>query len=747
MERETLKCLPAWRSTQRKAMAQVAGVLVLSLLAATVGELWAQDINANSDAALSSSDSGYLVVQLQDPPIAAYTGGIPGFPATQPAPGSRLDLNSSAAKAYSGHLGQQRQQFRNWLNANFPAAQVVAEYEVVVNGMALDPNGATAAALTKGPNVLSVTPSYLQHPTMDVSIGLINAPALWALEPGGSSNAGAGIKIGIIDTGIDQTHPFLTDGGLVVPPGFPKCDPRDSAVSIPNVDCLFTSNKVIVSKVFQTRTNFDAHAAQEHGTHVSGTAAGVAGTCAPFVGCSMSGVAHKAFLGNYNVFPGNIVDSPDYVIARAVETAVIDGMDVLNLSLGGGVVHVSDVSIVAVNNAVRAGLVVAVAAGNAGPGPATVESPGVAANVITASASTNPHFVGIPVTAPSSVGTIGAALGQFANFLPSVTTTYSTTSPANGCTAISTLLTGKIALIARGKCTFSTKIRNAQTAGAVGVLVYNNVLGDPTAMAQDGTPNQPTIPAVMVSSTNGVAMASISPNTVTVDGTTQEEFLTDGASADILAGFSSRGPSPFTLSIKPDLTAPGVNVYSSIPAFGCVSPPCFAFFQGTSMATPHTAGSAALLRQLHPTWSPAQIKSALVNTAHRPVKSLDTGAALSNPMDRGAGRIDLAAASDTPLTFDPVSVSFGLFTGIPPVSFPQSVSVQNVSGGNQSCSASTGSALVSASPSALHVGANGRATLTLTLSPDGSAPGDYFGDVVITCGATVLHVPWWVRIG
>ena len=745
MELETLKSLPALNHLPRKNLAHVAGVLLFSLVASAVGELWGQDIEANSDAALSSSDSGYLIVQFQDPPIAAYTGGIPAIRGTQPALGSRLDLNSPAAQAYSAYLGRKRQNYKNWLSHNFPAAQVMAEFEIVVNGVAINPMGATATALAKGPDVADVSSSYLRHRTMDVSIGLINARTLWALEPGGTSNAGAGIKIGIIDTGIDETHLFLTDASLVVPPGYPKCDSTDSAAGIPNVDCRFTSNKVIVAKVFQTSTKFDAHAAQDHGTHVSGTAAGVHGTCAPFVGCAMSGVAPKAFLGNYNVFPGNIVSTPSYVIARAIETAVIDGMDVLNLSLGGTVVHMMEVDTVAVNNAVRAGLVVAVAAGNAGPGPGTVEAPGVAANAITPGASTNPHFVGIPITAP--IGAIGAALGEFANFVPAITATYTTITPTNGCTSISTSLLGKIALIARGTCSFSTKIRNAQTAGAVGVLIYNNVLGDPTAMAQDGTPNQPTIPAVMVSLNNGSAIASLSPNTVTVDGTTQQEFLTDGSSADILAGFSSRGPSPFTLSIKPDLTAPGVNVYSSVPSFDCGSPPCFAFFQGTSMATPHTAGSAALLLQLHPSWSPAQIKSALVNTAHRPVTSpTPPGAELLNPMDRGSGRIDLASASATPLTFDPVSVSFGLFTGIPPVGFPQSVSVQNVSGSKQSCTASTGSSLVSASPSTLNVGANGRATLTLRLNAGGAVAGDNFGDVTITCGDTVLHVPWWVRI-
>src|SRR2546426_11631859 len=168
-------------------------------------------------------------------------------------------------------------------------------------------------------------------------------------------------------------------------------------------------------------------------------------------------------------------------------------------------------------------------------------------------------------------------------------------------------------------------------------------------MGQDGTPNQPTIPAAMVSNQKGLAMAGASTKTVSIDGTASQEFFTDGPSEDILAGFSSRGPpmigSTVLAEVKPDIVAPGVNVYSSILMTSCAQPPCFAFFQGTSMATPHVAGAAALLKQLHPTWSPLQIKSALVNTAHRPVKSSSTGNPLPNPMDRGSGRINLAAAS------------------------------------------------------------------------------------------------------
>ena len=214
---------------------------------------------------------------------------------------------------------------------------------------------------------------------------------------------------------------------------------------------------------------------------------------------------------------------------------------------------------------------------------------------------------------------------------------------ASSGTAISTPLAGKIALIDRGVCTFSTKVRNAQAAGAVGVLIVNNVAGDPVGMAHDGGVF-PTIPAAMLGKAEGNA---IKPSgTVTVDGTEPEEFITENE--DIIAGFSSRGPTPFTYLIKPDVTAPGVNVYSSV--FNEEEPAelGFAYFQGTSMATPHVAGAAALLLDANPTWSPADVKSALVQTAKRPVWDHVNGTAPTGVLTRGGGRIDLAAAMTAP---------------------------------------------------------------------------------------------------
>jgi minor extracellular serine protease Vpr len=747
-----------------KILLLVALLTLLSLAPLTVAIDNRTDSTPSPDGALA----GYAIITLKDQPLASYDGHLPGYARTMPLPGQKLDLSSPVAQSYSSYLTTGRESAKGWLQNSMPTVQVVDEYSIVLNAIAVKLNGNSMKSLLGAPGAVFVSGDYLYHLDMNRSPTLIGAPTLWTAV-GGQGNAGAGMKIGMIDSGIDQTHPFLTDNSLTVPAGFPKCDAIDSAVGTPDTQCNFVSNKVIVAKVFETLTSFDAHAAQAHGSHTSGIAAGVANTCAPFVGCTLSGIAPKAFLGNYNVFPGNVLSASSHDIAKAVEAAVADGMDVLNLSLGG-TANPDDVLVNAVNSATDAGVVVAIAAGNAGPGAGTIESPGIADKVITVGASTNPHFIGVPVTV-MGIGTFGAAVGEFAKFVPAATATYNTTIPANGCTAISQNLSNEIALIRRGSCTFTTKVRNAQNAGAIGVIVINSQQGDPIAMAQDGTTPVPTIPAVMVSITNGNAMAKIAPNTATVDGTTPSEFFSDGAGADILASFSSRGP-PILQSpgvgvgqpqdkIKPDVVAPGVNVYSSVPSFACASPPCFAFFQGTSMATPHVAGSAALLKQLHPNWSPEQVKSALVNSAHRPVKSSTTGSTLSNPMNRGAGRIDLAAASQvsatletspTPSTLGNGQASFS-FGDLPSSSITRSftITLTSVSTSTITYAVTVVPAVagpsISASASSLTIPAGGTATVTISLTLSSSlTTTDFYGDIQLTGGAVALNVPYWVRV-
>jgi len=709
-----------------------------------------------------SQPSDYAIVLLKDQALSSYTGNINGYAATMPTGGGKLDLTSSAAVAYANYLANQHSSAKSAIAKQAPSVQILYEYYTVLNGFAIKLNGYSLSSLQNVGGITVVSYSSDIHYDMNRSNTLIGSATLWSAD-GGQSNAGAGMKIGIIDTGIDFTHPFLTDNSLTVPAGYPKCDALDSAVGQPNTSCKYVSNKVIVAKMFCTQpvcVAFDAQAKQDHGSHVSGIAAGVANTCAPFVGCTMSGVAPKAFLGAYNVFPGNVTDASSLDIAMAVDAAVADGMDVLNLSLGGTPTN-NDPLVTAVDDATDAGVIVAIAAGNAGPGAATIESPGIADKVITVGASTNPHFVGIPVTVPS-LGTFGAALGQFNDYGVVSNSPYSPTTPANGCTAITNNISGEIALIARGTCTFSTKIRNAQNAGATGVIVYNSVAGDPTAMAQDGTPNQPTIPAVMVSRPNGLAMAAASTQTVSIDGTTPQEFFTDGPSADILAGFSSKGPAMIKNrvinEVKPDVVAPGVNVYSSILMTSCAQPPCFAFFQGTSMATPHVAGAAALVKQLHPDWSPLQVKSALENSAKRPVGSSSSNTPLSNPMFRGGGRINLAAVTQITGTINAhfsANLGFGQFS-VSTNNGTQStwVVVQSVVNSLVTYTVSVSPAVdganapvITTTTSSLTVSGQGTGKFSVLVTVSSStAQGDYYGDITLSGGAVTLQIPYWIRI-
>src|SRR5438045_5320464 len=309
---------------------------------------------------------GYALVIFSQPPLADW-------PNAARYKNGKLDFTAGANGQYQAWLAHAVNDCRQWLKSTGLLAQVIREYDTVLNGVAVQLNGASLDSLTAGPGVSLVARSLSYAPTMNRSVGVINAPAAWAAV-GGVANAGAGIKIGVLHTGIDQTHPFLTDNTLTPPAGFPKFDPGNQQ---------FTSKKVIVARVYFTGKpgSFTAQALQDHGTHVSGTIAGVNGTAAPANGTfpavpGPSGVAPKAFLGNYNVFPGQTANATSHDIAQAIEDAVKDGMDVINMSLGGGINGFQDQLTVASNRAANAGMMVALAAGNSGPGVNTVESPG-----------------------------------------------------------------------------------------------------------------------------------------------------------------------------------------------------------------------------------------------------------------------------------------------------------------------------------------------------------------------------------
>jgi len=620
--------------------------------------------NANADAIVRGPDvdNTSAVVQLKGDPISTNPG-------TKPPHGRKIDFNSNAVRSYRAQLNAGRNQFKRWLRTNAPAARVTSEYDISLNAVAVKLNGTSLATIAAAPMVQSAEYNVLYYPNLSQSHFIINADPAWAAA-GGRAMAGAGIMIGDIDTGIDNTHPFFDPTGFSYPSGFPKCDAADSNSHHQDQDCKYVSPKVIVAKVFYNKAGqqgLDAQAIQDHGSHTAGIAAGIFNPSLNAVvnGVminSMSGIAPGAFLGNYNVFPGGVLNARNEDILNAVDAAIADGMDVLNLSLGGNYHGNNDLLANGLDNAVDAGLVVAVAAGNSGPGAGTLESPGRARKVITVAASTNQHFVGEPFTYPSGGGTtIGAAVGDFDPLPAQSFNLFDTHS--NGCTSVDPGAAGNLAIIDRGVCTFSQKVANAKAAGAIAVLIINNVAGDPIAMARTAGFDD-NIPAVMIGLNEGTALRGSGATTASTTATFQE-FIS--ANKDILAAFSGQGPTTVDVAVKPDVTSVGVNVLSSITCVGkgagCPGDGSgWAFFQGTSMSTPHIAGSAAVLKGLHPTWSPEQIKSALVNRADLVIKDSITGSHDVGPTAQGTGRENLGVAANGTTWLDPVSASFGKVT-------------------------------------------------------------------------------------
>ena len=737
---------------------------------------------ATDGAATAGVDTGTALVELKGAPLATAEK-------TKPAPGKKVDFNSSSVKSYRAQLNNLRNDFKQWLKANAPKAKVTGEFDLALNGVSLELNGTPLSTIQGAPQVASAAYEGLYRPQAasgagDPDLALISAPAAWGGNgtTAGVRPDGTRVRVAVIDTGIDQTHPCFDTTGYSYPAGFPKGD------------TTFTTAKVIVARVFNNRTptfRFTPQGIQEHGTHVAGTVGCnwglthnetiVNGTTVTY---GVNGVAPGVQLGNYNVFPSanpgpneiDVTNARSEDILNALEAAYRDDMDVANLSLGGNANGKQDLLTHAIDNLDAAGMVIAVAAGNSGPGHFTVESPGSAAGALTAGASTVGHFIGVPIT--SGTVTARGAVGEFGQITSNITAPLAVVAARNtndtGVAGLSLAclpnfaansLAGKIALVSRGVCTFSEKIRNAQDAGAVAVIVVNNVAGDPIAMGLGGIANEPTIPAVMVSRVEGTALAAPAQNGVmTTIGSTKQYFQT--ANSDIMANFSSQGSTDVDFRVKPDVVAPGVNVLSSIPnrfagTSSCTVAPCWAFFQGTSMATPHLAGSAAVVMGKHPTWTSSAIRSAIVNTADEKVlKSATTGlCCVADPQIIGSGRENLARAVGAKVALNPVSVSFGSVPSGSGKTQSVTVVVRDLTGAggtypvsvtDPGAQVSTAGVTFTASPSTITLAPNGTATVTVTMSAaKGAAPLDHWATLRIggnTNSTNTAHAALFVLI-
>jgi len=683
--------------------------------------------NPNSDKSTTSGvDTSSAIVRLGLDPLATNAKADRSH--------GRVNPSGVHSKAVRADLAKQRNAFKAWLRTNAPKVKVTGEYDFALNAVAVRLNGTSLDTLKKAPGVSYVGYQSDYTPAADdPDLAQINAVEGWnaasatSVAGNPSTWAGFGVKVGIVDTGIDARHPCFSDTG------FPKTKQLG--------DTRLTNDKVIVAKVFNNKLNqshYDATAVQEHGTHVAGTVACDLMTPAVVEGVNIpydpSGVAPGAQLGSYNIFPGDVTSARTEDILNALQAAADDGMDVINMSLGGGYHGLQDLGTLAVDNLDRAGIVVAVAAGNSGPGYQTVESPGAAERALTAGASSVGQYVGLSISANGSK-VAGAAIGDFPVPTSDITAKLGVVSDGAGvlgqaCTALPAgSLAGEIALVSRGTCSFSQKVYDAEQAGAIAVVVVNNVPGDPIAMATTAGIDT-TIPAVMAGLSDRDALMALDGQTVTLGSSFS---YTRTGNDNWLAAFSSRGPTRVDYLVKPDVVAPGVNVLSSIPLQYCKGTAwvdqsgCWAFFQGTSMATPHLAGMAAVVRGAHPDWDAWQVRSAIVNTAKQDGVLKTDGSGVETDVQKvGSGLADLAAAVDANVVLSRVSVSFGqVAPGRSTLS--KTVTITNVTGASLtlpvSVQDSTGGGTFAVSTDSVTIGAGKSATVTVTFTRGDSPAG------------------------
>lgn len=676
---------------------------------------------------LSLSDEYF--VEMKDKPVVSYTGGVKGLSATSIKSDGKLNLNTYKVKQYRSFLKRQSSSLKDWISKNTKSALVLSEYTTTINALAVKASPDDIKLLANAPGVKRITRSKLYEPQMNKSHDIINTGAAWK-----AGLDGTGVKVAVIDSGIDQDHPFLRSSTLKMPSGFPKTDKFNWQ--------KFTSNKVIVAKVFSPNAKATPEAKDSHGTHVAGTIAGASGYVDPsnLAHTPLSGVAPNVYLGNYNVFPCKETSkcrTSSASVASAIEEAVNDGMDVANLSLGSSATPGMDLLVDVVNGASQAGMTMVISAGNRGPDTATIGSPGTAESAITVGSVNNSHFFGLTIDAVAGKEkrSLAVALsqpgGQLKRRSAAASLAVIDEDQRDGCKPLTENLKGKVALLKRGGgCTFTDKATNAMNAGARGVILVNNTDGTPSTMSVEDTVK---IPMVMVNNVDGAWLMDKGDKIkVTMRSGEMHEF--DSIDAGKVSSFSSRGPSIYN-KLKPDVAAVGANVYSSVPGGG------FESFNGTSMSAPHVTGAVALLLQSHPDWEPQDIKAALMGTAVDAV-----GETL--PVEVGAGVINVGNALSPIAMSYPSSLSFGVASTKKKSASNISVDLKNVTEERRTYKVETDEVTtgVKVTKNSFSLEPGEEVSLKFSMFSRFRAKGLYQGYINVKSGTERIRIPYLFRV-
>lgn len=649
-------------------------LLALSLMAGLAVPAFAAS-PVVTEAKAASARSLWLV-QFAETPLASYRGpeadaaskGMGALAPTSPlATGAtRLDAASPAARAYRKALAHRRQTHLAQASARLGRPlEPLLVYEAVSHGAALELTAEEARLLATLDGVRSVQPDFVRAPLTDAGPGWIRADALWNAA-GGSGNRGEGQIIGIIDTGIDAAHlSFEAEAA-----GYRHRNPRPGALGLCAEQATAGCNGKLIGIYDFTVGESDEEAndgsdASGHGTHVAAIAAGnpLSVNFGAAGSSDLSGVAPRAHLISYKACEEKAKCRGAWVL-KALDQAVLDRVDVINYSIGGGALDpwVYGDSL-AMLRAREAGVVVVVAAGNDGPADASHASPGNApwvlgvANVSHDRASISQVTLSGGATPPPNGGVLrgasqteagygpaalvhgakyGSALcasGPNQNALPP----DSSTSPWEG-----KVFDGQIVVCERGTYARVIKGLNVKNAGGGGMLLLNQ--------ADDGeqiVADRHEVPASHLGHADAQALrawlAHGSGHQATISASRFERVAAFG---DILAPSSGRGPAPGDW-LKPNLAAPGTNI---LAAYVGPNNEELAFLSGTSMAAPHVAGAVALLRRAQPHWSVAQIESAMQTTARAGVRQVD-GRTPAGVFDAGSGTLDLSRAVKAGLYF------------------------------------------------------------------------------------------------
>ncbi len=659
------------RSARRRAGAGLAAVFVAGAAVAVV----ATAPSALGEVTASASKELYIVATVGKP-IAAYDGGVAGIPATKPGKGEKVKPNSGNAKKYKAHLEQQHVDVL--ADAAIPVASKTMDLTVAFNGFVAELTATEAAKLRKTQGVLQVwenetfeittsqTPSFL---------GLAGNNGAWQKYFGGQSKAGEGIIVGVIDTGFWPENPSFAP--------LPEPRPDQAVINAKwNGTCeagaeevVACNNKVIGARYFTAGVNIPAYEFESprdhngHGSHTASTAAGNGNVTAADLGV-ISGMAPGARIAVYKALystspDGSTASGNSVNLTAAIDQAVADGVDVINYSVSGSDAFIVDSASLAFLFAADAGVFVSTSAGNDGPAESSVNhngpwtttvaagthSPGYS-RTITLGNGSSYTGAGVGASATATVPIIdSASAGLPGAPAAAVRQCFSDQDNVAGNGAVVPVLdpakvTGKIVICERGTNARVDKSLAVANAGGVGMVMYNPVAG------QSFNGDIHSVPTVHVGPAEGTAIKAYA---ATAGATASiAAAATNTVRAPQLAGFSSQGPAIAGGGdlLKPDIMAPGVDVLAAYsPAIAGLD---FNFISGTSMAAPHIAGIAALLKAAHPDWSPMAIKSAIMTTA---TDKDNTGQAIqrlgdATPFDYGSGQVQPALAFEPGVVFD-----------------------------------------------------------------------------------------------